>query len=79
MNDYTLEDLKLIYRTLHRHLTDNVELMDSDFFTDLQRHLQKHALEQGVDVSDHGEWDSWLGNEAVSCAVRVQDRSVIEP
>ena len=54
MEQYGLTDLKLIYRVLHRHLTQHTELLDSDFFTDLQRHLQQQATAEGIDVSDHG-------------------------
>lgn len=77
MEKYTIEDLKLIYRTLHKNLSKNVELLDSDFFTDLQRHLQQQAQGENVDVSDHGQWDAWLGNEAVSCVTRMEKRSTL--
>ena len=44
---------------------DHIELMDTDFFTDLQSWLQHVAAQQGVDV-DHAAWDAWLGNRVVS-------------
>ena len=75
MENYPLEELKLIYRVLHRHLAQHTELLDARFFEDLQRLLQKKAQADGVDVTDHGAWDAWLGNEVVSCAVRLQSRS----
>jgi hypothetical protein len=71
---YSLDDLKVIYRVLHRHLTEHTELLDNSFFEDLQRHLHRAAQADGVDIGDHGAWDAWLGNEAVSCAVRVERR-----
>ena len=77
MEQYGLADLKLIYRVLHRHLTQHTELLDSDFFTDLQRHLQQQATADGVDVSDHGAWDAWLGNTAVSCSTRMERRKAL--
>ena len=77
MKNYQLADLKLIYRVLHRHVTEHVELMDSDFFEDLQRHLQQQAQQEGIDVADHGAWDAWLGNAATSCDVRMEQRKVI--
>jgi hypothetical protein len=75
VESYPLDELKLIYRVLHRHLAQHLELLDARFFDDLQRHLQRQAQAEGVDVADHGAWDAWLGNEAVSCAVRVEKRS----
>ncbi|HKB40548.1 MAG TPA: hypothetical protein VKD72_29250 [Gemmataceae bacterium] len=75
MERYDLDDLKLIYRVLHRHLTQHTELLDSDFFSDLQRHLHQQATAEGVDVGDHGAWDAWLGNAAVSCATRMRKRA----
>ena len=77
MNDYPLAERKLIYRTLHRQLTQVPELMDGEFLHDLQTDLQRAALSEGVDVSDHGAWDEWLGNAAVSCEVRVAKRRVL--
>jgi hypothetical protein len=47
------------------------------FFEDLQRRLHKQAGVEGVDVSDHGAWDEWLGNMPVSCEKRVAKRAVI--
>jgi hypothetical protein len=77
VENYPLEEQKLIYRVLHRHLAQHTELLDARFFEDLQRLLQKKAREDGVDVTDHGAWDAWLGNEAVSCAVRVEKRTLL--
>ena len=77
MDQYGLEDLKLIYRVLHRHLAQHTDLLDSDFFTDLQSHLQRAAVAEGVDVGDHGAWDAWLGNDAASCATRMTKRRAL--
>jgi hypothetical protein len=77
MNDYPLEERKLVYRLLHRQLTECPELMDGEFLHDLQRGLQQQAQAEGVDVADHGAWDAWLGNAAVSCEVRVGKRRVL--
>jgi hypothetical protein len=77
VESYPLDDLKLIYRVLHRHIAQHTELLDSGFFEDLQRHLHRAAQVDGVDVSDHGAWDAWLGNEPVSCAVRVEKRTLL--
>ena len=74
VDNYTLDDLKVIYRVLHRHLTAHTELLDNAFFDALQTHLHRAAQADGVDVGDHGAWDEWLGNEAVSCESRVERR-----
>jgi hypothetical protein len=78
MDHYPLDELKLVYRVLHRHLTEYPGLLDAEFLDDLQRHLQRHAQSAGVDVSDHGAWDAWLGNEAVSCESRVARRQTFD-
>jgi hypothetical protein len=77
MEKYPIQELKLVYRVLHRQLTQNTELLDAQFFEDLQRHLQKQAIFEGVDIGDHGAWDAWLGNDVLSCSVRVANRTVI--
>jgi hypothetical protein len=74
MTNYPLAEQKLIYRVLHQHLIDHPALMDSEFLLDLQRSLQRQAQAEGVDVSDHGAWDEWLGNTPVSCEERVKGR-----
>ena len=58
---FDASDLKMIYRTLHKSLMDNLDLMDSEFFTDLQTWLRTLAASEGVDTSDHSQWDAWLG------------------
>lgn len=77
MNQYPLAERKLIYRVLHKHLTQHPELMDGTFLDDLQTDLQRAAQAEEVDIADHGAWDEWLGNAVTSCAVRVAKRQVI--
>lgn len=77
MTDYSLAERKLVYRVLHENLIRYPELMDLTFLDHLQAELQKLATAEGVDVADHGAWDTWLGNEPVSCDVRVAVRRVI--
>ena len=62
---YDLEELKLIYRLLHGHLQDEIELMDSQLLHDLQRHLQEQARADGVDVSVHAQWATWLNGGVI--------------
>lgn len=77
MTGYPLAEQKLVYRVLHRHLAECPELMDGAFLHDLQVGLQKAAAADGVDVADHGQWDAWLGNEAVACDMRMGKRRAI--
>ena len=74
---YPLAEWKLIYRTLHSQLSKQPELIDLAFLADIQTHLQRKARAEGIDVSDHGAWDAWLGNQPVSCAVRMAGRGSI--
>lgn len=60
LEDYPLEELKLVYRVLHRNLQEELELMDSELMQDLQGHLQQKAREAGVDISVHAQWATWL-------------------
>jgi hypothetical protein len=77
MERYPIEELKLIYRVLHRQLAQNTELLDAQFFDDLQKYLQKQAVFDGVDIGDRSAWDGWLGNDMIGYSVRVQGRAVI--
>lgn len=63
--DYDLPELKLIYRLLHSHLQEEIDLMDSQLMHDLQRHLQGKARADGVDVSVHAQWATWLNGGGV--------------
>lgn len=70
-----VEEWKLVYRALHAHLSDHLELMDAEIFGELQQRLQAAAKSEGVDVTDHAAWDAWLGNEdAPTCEERVEQR-----
>ncbi len=55
-----LEDLKLIYKVLHSHLNEHLELMDSQLYVTLQDTLQQAARMEGVDVADRSAWEHWL-------------------
>lgn len=60
----TIDDLKLIYRVLHQHLNEHLELLDSPLFTSLQETLQQAAYAEGIDVTDHAQWQAWLAQGA---------------
>jgi hypothetical protein len=77
MSQYSLAEQKLVYRALHRQLTEMPELMDSELLHELQVLLQRQAQLEGIDVADHGAWDAWLGNVPVSCEARVANRRVL--
>ncbi|MED5578972.1 MAG: hypothetical protein VX794_02965 [Nitrospinota bacterium] len=71
----SLDEMKLVYRVLHKHITENLELMDSTFLENLQSSLQEKAQEEGIDIGHHMAWDQWLGNESpISCEERVKKR-----
>ena len=60
LTSYPLSELKLIYTILHSQVLTHPALMDSDLLQDVQSFLQSQASKDGVDVSDHGQWDDWL-------------------
>lgn len=64
LSDYEIQDLKLIYQLLHQRLPDDPALMDSELLHDLQTYLQQQARNEGVDVSMHAQWASWLNGRA---------------
>lgn len=75
----SVEDMKLVYRILHWHMRDHLELMDCDFMDELQLALQKKAQNEGVDIGHHGAWDLWLGNDAATpCEERVKKRKIFD-
>lgn len=74
---HDLHELKLVYRVLHQHLMEHLELMETAFLTDLQRWLQVVAGQEGVDIANHAAWDAWLGGEVVACSDRVAQRRVL--
>lgn len=63
LDQYSLRELKLIYRILHAALPEKPELMDSEWLESLQRYLQQRAREEGIDVSEHAQWAAWLGTQ----------------
>lgn len=77
MKQYSINEQKLVYRALHKQLTEMPELMDSELLQDLQNALQRQAQADGIDVADHGAWDAWLGNQPVSCEERMTKRRVL--
>lgn len=60
LDEYSLEEIRLIYQLLHSQVLDTPALMDSELLSDLQRYLQQQATRDGVDVSAHSEWSAWL-------------------
>ena len=52
-----IEEMKLVYRVLHKHITENLELMDSMFLENLQSILQEKAQKEGIDIGHHSAWD----------------------
>lgn len=75
----SIKELKLIYRILHRHIGEHLELMDSEFMDELQIALQTKAQKEGVDIGHHGAWDLWLGNDAATpCEERVKKRKTFD-
>ena len=61
LTHYPSSELKLVYRVLHSSLMKHIDLMDSELLNDLQTLLRERATADGVDTSDHGAWDAWLG------------------
>jgi len=57
---FPASELKSVYNALYAHLLQHPELMDTEFLTDLQSWLQHVAGQEGVDVSNHGDWARWL-------------------
>ena len=77
---HSLEELKLVYRVLHRHLAEHTELMDTHFLIELQNFLHAQASAEGVDTANHSAWDAWLGNtDAEPCDRRLRRRRTIDP
>jgi hypothetical protein len=65
IDQYPLDELKLVYLTLHAALPSTPDLMDSALLQDVQTRLQKAAKGDGVDVSHHAQWATWLNNGVV--------------
>jgi len=75
---YDLKSWKLIYLTLHKSISNNWDVMDLEFFNDLQKYLQGKAEKIGLDPLDHDTWTNWL-NDSKDCGVSVSilDREVL--
>lgn len=57
---HDLNELKLIYRVLHKQIRNEPDLMDTHFLIELQQFLQAQAQSDGVDVTNHSHWEAWL-------------------
>ena len=60
ITSYPIAELKTIYHTLQQGISLKPELMDSDLLQDLQTYLQKQAKLDGIDISLHAQWATWL-------------------
>ena len=58
--DYSLNELKVLYNVLHEQIPHYPMLFDSRLLQDLQNYLLKQATMEGVDVSLHIVWSAWL-------------------
>lgn len=61
---HSLDELKLVYRALHKSLPLFPELMDTSFMVELQVLLHEQASAEGVDGTDHGAWEAWLSEKS---------------
>ena len=59
----SLKDWKLVYLVLYKNIGDNPDLMDVEFFSQLQTLLQRHAENQRINPLDHEEWIEWLKDD----------------
>lgn len=69
----TLIDFKHIYRALFAQLRADPEadLDESDFLMHVQIVLQREAQSAGVDISNHSDWERFLGEaQPISCEER---------
>lgn len=65
LDEYTIEELKMIYLALHSQLQTNSALLDSELLHDVQSFLQTRAKIEGVDVSHHAHWADWLAAKPI--------------
>ena len=75
---YAPSELRLVYRVLHAALLDHEELMDSELLSDLFAQLRLAAAGDGVDTSDHGAWDRWLGATPAASSVSPPRFTVLQ-
>lgn len=62
----SLEQLKRIYTALYCRLQTGgcrsfVDFDDDDLLLTIQSYLQKEAAVEGVDCTDHAEWEAFVG------------------
>ena len=76
---YDLKEWKLIYLMLHKSTSNNWDVMDLEFFNDLQIYLQGKAESIGLDPLDHDTWINWLNNvkNTPSPSASILDREVL--
>lgn len=72
--EYDLKEWKLVYLQLLQNIIIAPDIVDSEFFTDLQQYLQHKAEGIGIEPLHHETWINWLNN-AKDCGVSV---SVLE-
>lgn len=65
-----------LFRQLHEGGARAFEAFDEgDMLSTLQAYLQKRAGVEGVDATNHAEWDAFLGvRDAPSCETRFERR-----
>ena len=76
---YDLKEWKLIYLTLHKSCSNNWDVMDLEFFNNLQKYLQEKVEKIGLDPLDHDTWINWLNNakNTPSPSASIMDREVL--
>ena len=74
---FEINELKLVYQILHKNLLSNMDLMDAEFLQAMQSWLQYRAGQDGVDVSDHAQWDAWLKGQEPPTAPKGPEGRVI--
>ena len=60
-NTFDVDELKLVYVTLHGTLRRVPDLIDSKFLEELQSHLHTLAKIDGIETTNHSQWEKWLG------------------
>jgi hypothetical protein len=77
--EYDLKEWKLIYLMLHKSTSNNWNVMDLEFFNDLQKYLQGKSEKIGLDPLDHDTWINWLNNvkNTPSPSASILDREVL--
>lgn len=60
LNEYPIDELKLIYHVLHTNMSQQPQLMGSYLLQDIQAQLLQQAKAQGVELSSPQQWSDWL-------------------